>query len=160
MSPHAKLGLGAVIIACATCYLAYLGASTSWQYYVHVDECVEGGNQFVGKRLRVSGRIGLNTLNVDDGRRHADFVLCGDEGSLHVSCRGPLPDNLAEGIDVVVEGTLDQPGAIKGDKVLTRCASKYQAEGAAAQSPNSDVSLQTDDSPPGQGRALAPAPNG
>ena len=128
MSPHAKLGLGAAIIACATCYLAFLGASTSWQYYVHVDECVQGRSQFIGRRIRVSGRVAANTLQIQDNRRRAEFVLRGEESSLEVSCKGPLPDNLAEDIDVVVEGTLDQVGHFRGEKVLTRCASKYQAE--------------------------------
>ena len=36
-----------------------------------------------------------------------------------------MPDNLAEDIDVVVEGTL-QANELLGDKVITRCASKYQ----------------------------------
>jgi cytochrome c-type biogenesis protein CcmE len=38
-----------------------------------------------------------------------------------------LPDNLVEGIDVVVEGTLEKQGRLRGEKVMTRCASKYQA---------------------------------
>jgi cytochrome c-type biogenesis protein CcmE len=44
---------------------------------------------------------------------------------LHATCRCALPDNLAENIDVVVEGML-QADEIHGDKVITRCASKYQ----------------------------------
>jgi cytochrome c-type biogenesis protein CcmE len=128
MSPHAKLGLGAAIVACATCYLAFLGASTSWQYYVHVDECVQERSQFIGRRIRVSGRVAANSLKIHDNRRRAEFVLRGEKSSLEVSCKGLLPDNLAEDIDVVVEGTLDQAGHLHGDKVLTRCASKYQAE--------------------------------
>jgi cytochrome c-type biogenesis protein CcmE len=36
-----------------------------------------------------------------------------------------VPDNLTEGIDVVVEGTLQQD-RFHGHKVITRCASKYE----------------------------------
>jgi cytochrome c-type biogenesis protein CcmE len=38
-----------------------------------------------------------------------------------------VPDNLAEDMEVVVEGTLREPDCLDGDKVLTRCAGKYEA---------------------------------
>jgi cytochrome c-type biogenesis protein CcmE len=129
MSPHTKLAMGAAIMACATAYLAYLGAATSWRYYVLVDECVQGQDQFVGQRLRVSGRVATNSLQMPRDRSTAHFVLRGQQHTVQVSCQGPLPDNLAEDMDVVVEGTLDQDGHLQGDTVLTRCASKYQSDG-------------------------------
>jgi cytochrome c-type biogenesis protein CcmE len=45
-----------------------------------------------------------------------------------------LPDNLKEDIDVVVEGRLNESGALQGDRVLTRCASKYQSQQPATMS--------------------------
>ena len=128
MSPHTKLAVGAAIMACATAYLAYLGASPSWRYYVLVDECAQERDKFVGQRLRVSGRVATKSLNLRSDRKLATFVLCGQQSNVQVSCKGPLPDNLAEDMDVVVEGTLEKDGLLRGDKVLTRCASKYQAD--------------------------------
>jgi cytochrome c-type biogenesis protein CcmE len=128
MSIHAKLAAGATVMACATAYLAYLGASTSWRYYLLVDECVQHRDKFVGQRLRVSGRVAVHSLNVRSDRGLATFSLSGQQCHIEVSCKGPLPDNLAEDMDVVVEGTLDADGMLRGDKVMTRCASKYQAE--------------------------------
>jgi cytochrome c-type biogenesis protein CcmE len=128
MSIHTKLAVGALVMAGATAYLAYLGASTSWRYYVLVDECIQDHDKFVGQRLRVSGRVETDSLNVRRDRTLATFVLCGESSNVQVSCKGPLPDNLAEDMDVVVEGTLEQDGLLRGEKVLTRCASKYQAD--------------------------------
>ncbi len=45
-----------------------------------------------------------------------------------MACSGRLPDNLAEGMEVVVEGRFEPSGVLSGDTVLTRCASKYEAE--------------------------------
>lgn len=132
LSANMKLLVGAIVLAGATAYLAYLGASSSWQYYVLVDECVDACGELAGKRVRVNGRVAADSLKMRDDRRGADFSLTGDREVLTVVCRGTLPDNLAENIEVVVEGTLDSNGVLKGDKVLTKCASKYQAEGAAA----------------------------
>jgi cytochrome c-type biogenesis protein CcmE len=127
MLPPVKLAAGAAVLALAMAYLAYLGASASWRYYVHVDECTQSRDTFVGQRLRVSGRVGANTLVVRPDRNLATFELQGLQSQLPVTCRGPLPDNLAEEMDVVVEGTMQPDGQLKGDKVLTRCASKYEA---------------------------------
>jgi len=129
MLPPVKLAVGAVVMALATAYLAYLGASKSWRYYVLVDECTQTGDKFVGQRLRVSGHVAANTLVVRQDRGLATFSLQGLRSELQVSCQGPLPDNLAEEMDVVVEGTIQQSGHLRGEKVLTRCASKYQADG-------------------------------
>ena len=128
MSPHTKLAVGAAIMACTTAYLAYLGAATSWRYYLLVDECVQSRDKFIGQRLRVSGRIATNSLNLRSDRSRATFVLCGHQSNVNVSCKGPLPDNLAEDMDVVVEGTMEPDGRLHGEKVMTRCASKYQAD--------------------------------
>lgn len=122
-----KLIAGATILAGTTAYLAYLGASTSWQYYVHVEECCADSDRLVGQRVRVNGKIAGQSLDIRSDRRWATFTLTGGEACLPVECRGPLPDNLKENIDVVVEGTLTRDGVLRGEKVLTKCASKYEA---------------------------------
>lgn len=127
MSPQLKLAIGALIVACATAYLAWLGAATSWQYYVLVDECAAEPETFLGQRLRVSGRVAPGSLQISADRRSATFLLRGAESELHVACGAPLPDNLAEEMEVVVEGTLDDDSCLAGERVITRCASKYEA---------------------------------
>ena len=128
MLPPGKLAVGAAVMLLATAYLAYLGAATSWRYYVLVDECMQADDALLGRRLRVSGRVAANTLVVQHDRSRAAFTLRGTQSELRVSCPGPLPDNRAEEMDVVVEGTMQRKGFLVGEKVLTRCASKYQAD--------------------------------
>ena len=125
MSLNAKLILGAVTVTLATFYLAYVGASSSWQYYVHVDECVTNQEDLSGCRVRVNGKVAAESLEISADRRSASFILAGQTSRLRAECRGLLPDNLVEGREVVVEGVL-QGGTLAGDKVLTRCASKYE----------------------------------
>ncbi len=127
MTAGRKLVLGGLVLAGATLYMAYLGASANWQYYLTADECVAGGQGLVGSRVRVSGRVAPGSLQIAPDRRLATFALHGAQEQLDVRCRGPLPDNLAENIDVVVEGRLEQSGRLQGEKVLTRCASKYES---------------------------------
>jgi cytochrome c-type biogenesis protein CcmE len=105
--------------------MGYRGAATSWQYYLLVDECVRDAESLQGQRLRVSGRVAAGSLAMADDRSKASFILSGPGHTLRVTCAGPLPDNLAEGMDVVVEGRLQSTDCLHGDKIVTRCASKY-----------------------------------
>jgi cytochrome c-type biogenesis protein CcmE len=125
MNPAVKLTAGALLVVAAVGYLAWMGAAASWQYYLSVDEAFADAAHLEGKRLRVSGHVTGGTLSIGDDRRQATFDLAGEQHTLQVTCGCLLPDNLAEGIDVVVEGRFEA-GVIHGDKVITRCASKYQ----------------------------------
>lgn len=131
MSPGVKLTASAVLVAAAIGYLAYLGAASSWQYYVSVDEAVADAVHLEGRRLRINGLVTAGSLTIGGDRRQAAFDLAGRQHTLHATCRCLLPDNLAEDIDVVVEGVFEA-GVMHGDKVITRCASKYQPTGATA----------------------------
>ena len=62
MTTGRKLAIGGAIVAGLTAYMAYRGASASWQYYLTADECVAAGASLVGHRVRVSGRIAAGTL--------------------------------------------------------------------------------------------------
>lgn len=115
--------------------MAYLGASTAWQYYMTVDECVAGAATLAADRIRVSGTVAADTLRIAADRKQAVFSLRGRQQQLPVVCTGPLPDSLAEGIDVVVEGRLDASGSLRGEKIPTRCASKYRSQDSRAVSP-------------------------
>jgi cytochrome c-type biogenesis protein CcmE len=130
MSLNAKL----VVITLVTTFLAYLGASSSWRYYVLVDECVARGEELRGERLRVTGRVAAGSLCIREDRKQATFQLVGATRHIEVACPGPLPDNLKEEMEVVVEGRISPTSLapnetllLEGDKVLTRCASKYEA---------------------------------
>jgi cytochrome c-type biogenesis protein CcmE len=137
MTTDRKLVVGGVIVAGLIAYLAYRGATASWQYYLTADECRAESASLTGHRLRVSGRIAAGTLALERDRSRASFALEADGANLNVVCSGPLPDNLADGIAVLVEGRLDASGLLRGDKVLTRCASKYESRlpATVAQSP-------------------------
>ncbi len=141
MSTAIKLCIAASIVAAVTACMAYLGMVTSWQYYLTVDECLADAQALVKQRVRVNGTIAVDSLAIGQNRDSATFELCGRHRNLLVSCVAALPDNLAEKIDVVVEGHLDEAGILQSDKVITRCASKYSTE------PRSEFASRDRDSP-------------
>ena len=130
MSTGKKLAIAGLVIAGATAYMAYLGASSSWQYYMTVQECVENAPQVVGQRIRVSGTIVPGSLVIAPDRQEARFALSEAGSNLPVVCKAPLPDDLspAKSMEVVVEGHLEGSCILHGEKLITKCASKYSAQ--------------------------------
>jgi cytochrome c-type biogenesis protein CcmE len=128
-----RLAAAALLIAFAMTAMTLLGGLSSWQYYLTVEECQASSATLAGRRLRVNGVIAPNTLSIRADRSLAVFTLVGRGGGLPVSCRGPLPDNLSESVQVVVEGELAASGRLCGERVMTRCASKYESATAKGQ---------------------------
>jgi cytochrome c-type biogenesis protein CcmE len=131
MNLTSKAIVGTAVVIATVSYLAFLGAASSWQYYLTVDETVTDAASLHSKRIRVSGRVDQGSLTIGARRRQAEFDLAGARHKLHALCRCAVPDNLAEGIDVVVEGTLQQ-NTFHAHKVITRCASKYERTNSVA----------------------------
>ncbi len=125
---NVRIAVGALVITGVIGYVAYLGASSSWRYYFVVDELAAQASRVGKARVRVSGRVVDGSLAVSANRRNATFVLRGSQAELPVIASGPMPDNLAEGLEIVVEGSLQADGKIHADRVITRCASKYSAK--------------------------------
>jgi cytochrome c-type biogenesis protein CcmE len=132
MTTGRKLAIASIFVASAIIYLAYLGAAESWQYYLTVDECIKDASTQSESRLRINGKVAAGSLQIAADRRNVSFVLQGEKESLEVAYKGPIPDNLAENINVVVEGRLDGQKKFLADKVLTRCASKYKSQNAVS----------------------------
>lgn len=127
MASGTRLAIGGMVIACATTYLGYSGASSSWQYYLTVDECLSEALALPGARLRVSGTIVRDSLSIDSQRTRATFSLRGSAKDLPVKLSGSIPDNLTAEMDVVVAGRIVDSEWLQAERVLTRCASKYES---------------------------------
>ena len=76
------------------------------------------------------------SLVITPDRREARFSLSEEGSKLPVVCTGTLPDDLspAKTMEVVVEGRMEDAGTLGqhvlmvGDKLITKCASKYQRQ--------------------------------
>ena len=86
-----KLAIASLVVAGATAYMAYLGASSSWQYYMTADECLANVVEAAGRRVRVSGKIAPKTLRIDADRLRGNLFPCRRQGRV----AGRLLRNLA-----------------------------------------------------------------
>ncbi|MEX0777333.1 MAG: cytochrome c maturation protein CcmE [Phycisphaeraceae bacterium] len=117
---------GAVLVGTLT-YLAYSGVAKGWVYYVDVDQYVTDAS-IQTSRVRLCGRVAEEGLESHPAKLIAHFILLGNEHELAVSYRGVIPDLFKAGADVVIEGAKGDDGVFHADVLLTKCASKYQAE--------------------------------
>ncbi len=126
-----KLIIALLVISSAGGYLLYQLFSSTWVYYYTVDEFVnsplykpsasEDSNNPV---IRIAGRAKL-------GQRVTmpfEFEVSGQQTSVSVRYNGPVPKNLTNDKEVVVEGRMGSDGVFSADKLLTRCESKYKVK--------------------------------
>lgn len=134
MTAGTKLVVLGLVLVAVTAWFAWQGATGSWQYYLTVDEFLAQPDTLAQARVRLGGRVAPGSLQIGADRRRATFDLEGSVGRLPIEYRGILPDNLAEGRDVVVEGRREGEGPFQAERLLTRCASKYEPAGHSAAS--------------------------
>jgi cytochrome c-type biogenesis protein CcmE len=96
-------------------------------YYLDVDAYLVDA-RYQAQRVRLCGRVGEEQLQLAPAQLTAAFELLGPTQKLAVLYRGVVPETLKAGVDVVIEGKLDEAGVFQADVLLTKCASKYQAE--------------------------------
>jgi cytochrome c-type biogenesis protein CcmE len=118
-----KILIAAVVLTLAVGYLAFAGVRAGRTYYLAVDPFL-ADPAYHGQRVRLHGIVGSEGLQVD-ALAGAKFLLRGQAATLPVTYQGVIPDLFRPGCDVVVEGTLGQDRVFKADKLLTKCASKY-----------------------------------
>ena len=121
---RAKLLIGGCVVLSALSFLGLAAARSGWVYYVSVDEYVQNPPP---ARTRVHGRI-ESVVRDDSG---VSFDLIGERTKLAVTYRGTVPPLFKAGSQVVAEGSADGHGGFAAEVLLTKCASKYQAPGAA-----------------------------
>ena len=124
---RAKLIFAAVVLIGAVSYLAFAGARSGWVYFIDVDRYL-AEQQFHARRVRLHGKVADDGFAAASAQLTAEFRLAGKRGTLPVVYRGSIPDMFQPGREVVVEGKRDAAGVFQADVLMTKCASKYEAD--------------------------------
>lgn len=119
---------GAVVICIALGFLLFTGLNSCSVYYYTVGELLEKGETKFGENVRVSGTIVGNSIAYDPGKPELRFAITDETASLHVIYLGERPHTFDEDKDIVVEGELNSDGIFQADKLVMKCASKYESE--------------------------------
>ena len=123
-----KAFAGVLVIGGGLGYFMYQAMQSSWAYYYSVDELSANSSAVQNHSLRIAGRVKQGSVVHDLQKVHLTFTLAGSESEVPVHYEGSVPDNFAEGREVVVEGRLNTAGTFQADMLMTRCESKYRAK--------------------------------
>jgi cytochrome c-type biogenesis protein CcmE len=116
-----------IILLALSAGLAYDSLSNYVNPYISVTEVVSQSNQYQGRSLQVIGEVEANSIQrSDDGS--IGFTLTDGSASIDVSYRGIPPQNLEQGNDIVVVGSLTEAGLIEASQIMVKCPSKYEGE--------------------------------
>lgn len=133
-----RLAAGILLVASATGFLVYKATGDNLTYYREVDELMAATGGVEGK-LRVSGDVVEGSVVRDETTRELRFEIAnpGEQGTARIPVvyAGTVPDIFKPGIQVVVEGRMDESGTFRAETLLAKCPSKYQAAGELNQTP-------------------------
>jgi len=84
-------------------------------------------DQLIGKPVRVSGKLLVNTIRWDAKDLKLDFVITDKNGArLPIHFEGVKPDNMTEAAEVIAEGKLQPDGVVHANSLLLKCPSRYE----------------------------------
>jgi len=126
-----KMNLAGAALTIAVCLLAVAGVREGWVYYLQVDQFLQSPDR-QDQRVRLHGTVGEDNFVARSTELVASFDLLGETGKVRVDYHGVVPDLFKTGVDVVVEGQLDDAGVFQADTLMTKCASKYETAGGEA----------------------------
>ena len=100
------------------------------QFYKHVDEVVPQADAWYGKTLKLQGNVVDGSIMRRGSLEYRFDVKHGD-AVVTAYYTGIVPDNFADGAEVVMTGQLTPAGfQVEGDGIMAKCPSKYEASTA------------------------------
>ena len=125
-----KVGAVFVILVGAAAWLL-AGSDNPFVYSKLVDEVMSEPDSFEGRRLRVEGELRQGSIQFRESPCEWRFVIFKEDKEMPV--RFPqcvVPDTFRDGmgIQVTVQGELDDDGVFLANQVIPRCPSKYEMQ--------------------------------
>lgn len=128
-----RLAIGILLVASATGFLVYKATGENLTYYREVDELLAAESIPPGEKIRLSGDVVEGSVVKSEESRAIEFEITetGSDGAsrIPIAYDGAVPDIFKPGIQVVVEGRMDDSGTFQAETLLAKCPSKYQAAG-------------------------------
>jgi len=124
---------GLVSVAVIFMAVAWLARSSfsAGTYYRTVDEVMtEDGNDLIGQRFRIAGKVVLGSIVRAPGASpDYRFRVSDETGSIiNVHYTKAAPDTFKDGVEVVVEGKLVSDDEFRATTLIAKCPSKYEGQ--------------------------------
>lgn len=130
------VGLIIVVGAIALFFLSNTGNSKSVYYYSPKEFHADVAKQ--KDRLKLKGIIQPGSVKMSPNRLDLWFNVQDEKESamtIPVHYQGAVPDAFQEGLQIVVDGRMDDKGTFQGRELIVKCPSKYESKGQGAGGP-------------------------
>jgi cytochrome c-type biogenesis protein CcmE len=150
-SSRLKFIIGGLLIVAAVAYLIVTSATANAQYFLTVDELVNGTTNTGGRQVRVSGAVIGDSIQYDSDNLSLTFSVAHIPGDakeidalgglaavlheavadpsrnvLKVQYNGVMPDLLRNEAQAIMTGRLGEDGVFYADELLLKCPTKYE----------------------------------
>lgn len=116
--------IAGLLIVVAAGGFALKAVEGSFQYYLTTDEYVKKRESYEDRYVKIAGIVSADSLRTENQSYEFEIEFGGE--SLPVIYRGLPPDTFKEGVEVVVEGRGSLNEAFEAQKLMAKCASKYE----------------------------------
>lgn len=129
-----KLAFGIAAIAACIVALVLTGLKETSMYYFTVGELEAQEAKFVGKKIKLAGKVVPGSIERDDASLDLTFKIWepvqtgGFSTQRVVHYQGIVPDTFRDESDVVLEGKAQTNGSFVADHLLAKCPSKYESK--------------------------------
>ena len=133
MVKNKKIYIGLAVIVLAMCLLLIGGFDADTMVYNYtVKEVInQNATELTNRGYRVGGRVVPGSVVKNDEKITVTFVIRDiqvPDQRLTITYEGILPDTFKEDQDVLIEGKYIGSKTMAATKIMTKCASKYEAE--------------------------------
>ena len=131
-----KFMAGLTVIVICLLYLVVSGFQKSAMYYFTVTELEAREADFVGKQIKLAGKVVPGSIRKDGRDLTIQFQIWEPlegspdafSGQRSVRYKGIVPDTFKDDADVVLEGRVGPDGTFHAEVLLAKCPSKYEGK--------------------------------
>ncbi|MGM0555690.1 MAG: cytochrome c maturation protein CcmE [Myxococcota bacterium] len=116
----------ALVFAAALIGYVVMDGLESQTYFYEVDQAVAQGEDLVGQTVRVKGEVEAGSVVGESGQLGRSFKVAAKGKSLDVRYEKALPDTFKDGVEVVIQGDVDDSYVLQADEVMVKCPSRYE----------------------------------
>lgn len=125
-----RLVLITFVVIGSVAWLILSGVKQTGLQYLSVTELAQLASPPKSGGFRLDGKVAAGTVQYDQKAPRLTFAMTDGTESIGVVYDGLMPDAFGDGREVVVEGTYRHTDkTLHASKLVTKCPSKYEAEG-------------------------------
>lgn len=122
-----KIAIAVIVLLPVLAHAGYAVAmSPTADYYITVDQYVA---RSASTPIRVGGQVVPGTIQWNNATQMLSFQVRGDNATIDVAYRGPVPDSFRDNVTAILEGARTANGGFAATSLIVKCPHQYLPAG-------------------------------